>query len=248
MNPRPRFRKCVYFVWAFSCCFRAAATLEVGLRLFEAATDRHASFEIFEPSPQGPCEVRANVSFSTRVGNEIVNIRTNSAGMHWREVSVDKPFDRFSDFAVSDNLLRGSYWSRVDLPPVARAAEAELLQRLAQILELVSEAGAELKLVAIPFREQVYSRHESGSGFDIRLPQKRILKQASDQGIPVCDLLQLLRKHVVRCDEQLYQQTDSHFTTRGHEVAGELVANWLGKDADGPGVPCATAEVTTVAR
>jgi hypothetical protein len=58
-------------------------------------------------------------------------------------------------------------------------------------------------------------------------PQKLMTEFCNEQGIPLLDLEIVFRDE--RSGESLYSPQDHHLSKRGHRVAGEAIAEFLGK-------------------
>lgn len=128
-----------------------------------------------------------------------------------------------------------TYWSRVPYSEIARQARDTSLAVLERMNAFAQERRAQLVLVSIPFREQVYAAQTSGRHYDIGFPQAYLQVFARDRGIPYLDLLPLLREHVARTNQQLYWQGDIHFNERGHMLVGNLIGDWLPRVVLRPG-------------
>lgn len=134
-----------------------------------------------------------------------------------------------SPFKIDNRFLTPSFWSRTEYPPAAEQARDTTLQVLEKIRRLSQEHGAQLLIITIPFREQVYALQEAGDGYDIALPQKYIEQFAKRKNILYYDLLPPLRSYVMACQEIIYVPDDPHFNTRGHYIVGELISGFLAR-------------------
>ena len=81
--------------------------------------------------------------------------------------------------------------------------------------------------MAIPFREQAYSKATCGPGYDIALPQLYVNAFARERDIPYLDLLPAFRAHIARTNARLYRRGDSHLNEEGHRLAGDAIASWF---------------------
>jgi hypothetical protein len=95
---------------------------------------------------------------------------------------------------------------------------------------LTDGADAQLAVLVIPAYEQVFPQAVFGEGnvpdgLDLLKPQREFDQFFADAKIPHLDLLPALREFSP--GEGLYFGADQHWTPRGHEVAGELLASWL---------------------
>ena len=79
----------------------------------------------------------------------------------------------------------------------------------------------------LPMSEQVHARAESGADYDIGFPQAYREVFARDRDIPCLDLLPILRSHVTGTNERLFLAGDPHLNNRGHEIVGQLMADWF---------------------
>lgn len=129
------------------------------------------------------------------------------------------------DFRPSERFTSYSFWSRHPYPEIARDARDRTLASIGRMQELAARAGLRFGVVAIPTRDQVYSRRTSGPDFDVAFPQVYVQVFARERGIPYLDLLPVLREHLARRSEPLY--VDTHFNNRGHELVGLELADWF---------------------
>jgi hypothetical protein len=111
-----------------------------------------------------------------------------------------------------------------------KGAVARVQRMFAAMKDLTDESGSELVVLEIPAYEQVFPRLVFGdggapAGLDLGRPQSEFNEFFSQNGILFLDALPGLRS----CPdgECLYYDLDHHWTARGHEVAGELLAEWL---------------------
>ncbi len=127
--------------------------------------------------------------------------------------------------AVYNELMyRENYLERTE-------AAVDVVQRLFSATKtLVEERGGRLVVVMIPTYEQVCPElvfGDSGldSGLDLLKPQREFARFFGEQGIDYVDLLPDLRE--LATTEELYLPYDHHWTVRGNEVAGALLAGRL---------------------
>ena len=135
--------------------------------------------------------------------------------------------NRCVDFAVNRNFTMYSYWSQHPYPPAALSARDVTLETLARIDAFLLERGARLAVATIPTRQQVHARHTSGPSYDTAFPQAWIQVFAREHGIPFLDLLPPLREHARGDGRRLYLAGDTHPNNRGHELVGQLMADWF---------------------
>ncbi len=139
-------------------------------------------------------------------------------------LDLDNPW---IEFRPSPYFTSFSYWSQYPYPKVARRALDETLATLERMHAFAAEHGARLAIVTIPFREQVYAATETGTFFDIDLPQAYVRVFAREKNIPFLDLLRKLRPHVLATHERLYLPGDIHFNTEGHLLVARFVREWF---------------------
>ena len=135
--------------------------------------------------------------------------------------------NRCVDFAVNRNFTMYSYWSQHPYPPAALSARDVTLETLARIDAFLLECGARLAVATIPTRQQVHARHTSGPSYDTAFPQSWIQVFAREHGIPFLDLLPPLREHARGDGRRLYLAGDTHPNNSGHELVGQLMADWF---------------------
>jgi lysophospholipase L1-like esterase len=95
---------------------------------------------------------------------------------------------------------------------------------------LTNEKGARFAVVMIPAYEQVrpdlaFEPDGPPPELDLLKPQREFAGFFGEHGIAYLDLLPALREFPA--DEVLYYHRDQHWTARGNEVVGELLASWL---------------------
>lgn len=98
--------------------------------------------------------------------------------------------------------------------------------------------GAQLVVAVVSSREEVYPEWweearqtypaMQGKPWDIDAPRQRISGICRNLGIPVLELAPVLRAQ--RGSEPLHFHRDGHWTSAGHRIAAEAMANFLVKD------------------
>ncbi len=131
------------------------------------------------------------------------------------------------DFAASGRFVSYSFWSQFPYPEVAVRAKDVTLETLTRIEELARVNGASLMVVALPTRDQVYSRRISGDHYDIDLPQAYVRLFARERNIPFLDLLPPLRAYVAETNKNLFVRGDTHLNNNGHLLVGRYLADWF---------------------
>jgi hypothetical protein len=105
----------------------------------------------------------------------------------------------------------------------------ERVERLMVAMRDLSRAhGAELAVVMIPAREQVMPELATRvQERDWEKPQRHFAAFLGRVGVPFVDLLPTIR--AAKADgAPLYFHYDAHWTARGHAIAGESIADFLG--------------------
>ena len=92
---------------------------------------------------------------------------------------------------------------------------------LTEMIQLAQTEGFELQLVIFPVNVQVYTQVDTP--LDLTGPQYELVHFARQQGLPVLDLLPVLR---AQNDEVLYYD-QAHLTPHGHELAAEAIQDAL---------------------
>jgi hypothetical protein len=144
---------------------------------------------------------------------------------------------------TSEEFVSYGFWSRTPQPPVALEAIETTWAAFGRMDALLRERGAQLAIVAIPTRQQVYSLDVEGPDFDVRLPQSHLGARAAAAGIPYLDLLPLLRESAREDRRALYLSGDPHLGPHGHRVAGELVADWFTRELLNAGASRGSASI-----
>jgi hypothetical protein len=137
------------------------------------------------------------------------------------------------------------YWRRqisVDDPPIREGWE--WTQRdLLEARDAARQAGAELVVVIVPFREQVYwdlfeGRLPGWEEADPDAPGELVRSFSQEHGIRVLDLAPAFRERA-RPGRQLYFSGDGHWNPEGNAFAAEVIADFL--DAEGLRPPAASS-------
>jgi hypothetical protein len=121
-------------------------------------------------------------------------------------------------------MYRQNYLERTE-------AAVDVVQGLFSAMKTsVEERGGRLVVVMIPAYEQVCPElvfGDSGvdSGLDLLKPQREFARFFGEQGIDYVDLLPALRE--LATTEELYLPYDHHWTVRGNEIVGALLASRL---------------------
>lgn len=90
---------------------------ELGLRYLEWSTITNQSqLYLFRPNPNGTgsYRLRTNLSIRFRIGVSSFNLRTNSHGMPWKELSVEKPAGCYRIAFVGDSFTFGCWAQRME--------------------------------------------------------------------------------------------------------------------------------------
>ena len=119
------------------------------------------------------------------------------------------------DFVASGRFISYSFWSQFPYPQVAVRAKDVSLETLTRINDLTRANGAMLIVVALPTRNQVYSKRMSGDHYDIDLPQAYVRLFAREANIPFLDLLPPLRAYVTETNKNLFVRGDTHLNNKG---------------------------------
>ena len=73
--------------------------------------------------------------------------------------------------------------------------------------------------------ETLLARSERPDAYDRDMPQRLLREYAAAKGIPMLDLLPVLRAAEV--DGRTYHLRDTHWNARGNRVAGEAIADFI---------------------
>jgi hypothetical protein len=131
------------------------------------------------------------------------------------------------EFKVNRRFIAYSFWSQYPYPTVALKAKDESLKVISRINDFLIQANVKLALVALPTRDQVHSRTESGPDYDIHFPQAYVRLFARQNDIPFIDLLPILREHVAATNERIYVKGDTHLNNAGHYLVGWHISEWF---------------------
>ncbi len=125
------------------------------------------------------------------------------------------------DRSYSSNL----FWSRRDYSKFSVEAKDVSLEMLAKIDALCRRNQVELRIVTVPFVEQIYSPAAFGDDYLSDLPQRYLQEFADTNSIPFLDLLPGLREYARKEKLDLYYRADGHLNNEGHRVIGALLAS-----------------------
>lgn len=92
---------------------------------------------------------------------------------------------------------------------------------LVDLMRQTEQHGSRFLLVVIPTASYVYGR-----GLDDR-PHRMIDQLATEEGVPLVDLLLSLREAARRGPAPLYFPQDGHWTPAGHAVAAQQIASYV---------------------
>ena len=90
-----------------------------------------------------------------------------------------------SEFRVERRFLSYTFWSQVPYPEVAVESKNLSIEVFGRIHASLLSRNVRLAIVAVPFREHVYTAHEQGEGYDIRRPAVFVEDFAREHGIPI---------------------------------------------------------------
>ncbi len=116
----------------------------------------------------------------------------------------------------------------IDPHPIQSEAVAHAITELEAILDLCAKQGVPLAVVSIPYASQVYAEMLQGHGYDLNFPQHHIELFCARHAIPYFDMLPSFRQAASTSSGSFYLQNDPHFNDDGHELAGKLLALFVG--------------------
>ena len=131
----------------------------------------------------------------------------------------------------AETYTSNMFWSQRRYPAFAQEARRVSLAALTRIQELCDQYGVQLLVVSVPSIEQIYNPSWFGDSYDIRLPQRYIEEFAGSASVPYLDLLPSLAIEAREKGRNLHFQSDGHFNNLGHQVSGELVAEFIQRRA-----------------
>ena len=112
---------------------------------------------------------------------------------------------------------------------------------IVEFQKLLAEQGVDFLFVPVPTKVEIFAEKTSQArdaklarfaGKIVNPFERKFLLELSDKGVEVLDLLPaFLDERNARADEPLYQVQDTHWTSRGLELAARLVAERI-KDYD----------------
>lgn len=106
---------------------------------------------------------------------------------------------------------------------------ARIEEGIQEIARTGEQHGFELLIVLFPVDVQVFS--ETSSALGLEMPQKRLVEFAELEGIPILDILPVLRQYR---DRDLYFD-QAHLTVEGHRIVAESIAQAIADEALLPG-------------
>jgi hypothetical protein len=134
-----------------------------------------------------------------------------------------------------NNIYNNLYISFLDFPWIENAWQNHF-KNIKSIQSLAIENGAQLLIVIIPTREQVYPFmfDWKSAGLDPEGPNKKLIAFFNGTGIGYIDLLPLLEKYAdqrprkfLSSSKDLYWRYDGHWSIKGNHLVGLLVAKCI---------------------
>lgn len=111
---------------------------------------------------------------------------------------------------------------------------------LAAMKKQTEAMGAKLAVAVVSAREEVYPEwwQEALNTYpsmqkrtwDVDAPRRRVVEICQRLGIPVVELTPVMRAQRQRDQQPLHFHRDGHWTSAGHRLAGEAMANFLVKE------------------
>jgi lysophospholipase L1-like esterase len=159
-------------------------------------------------------------------------------------VEISQPAD-FPDYAYEENLIvfTKNFPDNPLVPPSVHELW-QLFKAILQQLQAETEAhGAQLAVVLIPREAQVhpelynervieyakrYDLLQAGLDvWDISAPNHAIADLMLERGIPTLDLMPGFQAYAQTNDGLLYFEKDIHLNEKGHQLAANLICDWL---------------------
>jgi len=109
-------------------------------------------------------------------------------------------------------------------------------QLLGKLTRVAHSIGAKVVVVLIPLQAQVSSdlmgpflqaNNLRSEEVNLLQPQETMAKITRRIGIPMIDLLSILKTEVASCQCEMHVHGDGHWNEKGHEIAGRFVAHQL---------------------
>lgn len=127
----------------------------------------------------------------------------------------------------------------VEKAPYLKQAWDAHLNNISQFKDLARRYNAQLLIVIIPAKEQVYPFlfNAGNTAINIEQPQKILRNYLESENIDYFDLLQLFREYAdqkprqfLDSEKDLYWKSDGHWNIKGNHLAGYLVAEHILKN------------------
>jgi hypothetical protein len=134
-----------------------------------------------------------------------------------------------------NNIYKDISIAFLDFPWIENAWQNNF-QNIKSIQSLALENGAQLLIVLIPMKEQVYPFlfDWKSAGLDREGPNKKLIAYFNRTGIGYIDLLPLFEKYADQTprkflspSKDLYWRYDGHWNIKGNHLAGLLVAKYI---------------------
>jgi len=134
-----------------------------------------------------------------------------------------------------NNIYKNVPISFLDFPWIENAWENNF-KNIKSIQSLAEQNGAQLLIVIIPTKEQVYPFlfDWKSAGLDRERPNKKLTTFFNRTGIKYIDLLPLFEKYAdqrprkfLSPSKDLYWRYDGHWNIKGNDLAGLLVAKYI---------------------
>ena len=136
--------------------------------------------------------------------------------------------------AAKLTIFDAASFYRKSIPPEIESGWDKTFDILRKMQEACKAHGAQLVLVAIPTREQVYPKSWdevkaqfalNESDFDLTVPQQKLQAFATTRSIPYVDLLPAFKAK--NSNDGLYFHVDRHWTAAGHDLAAQTIVDGL---------------------
>ena len=157
----------------------------------------------------------------------------------------EKPSE-FPDYAYNEFIIvfAVGFPDNPIIPPYVKELWALFKVVFQELQAEVEKQDAQLAVIIIPSQAQVHEelyvewvakytkrydslKATSRDAWDPGAPNQAIVSFLAEQGIPTLDLMPGFQVYAATHDDLLYFREDIHFNEKGHQVATDLMCDWL---------------------
>lgn len=105
----------IFIISLMLCFFVAEGILRLSMSSEKIALKQHGGLQIFEKGENGlPYKTKANLDIDIALGRETMNIKTNSMGLRWQEISTENNSGKERVAFMGDSQTFGAWSSTIE--------------------------------------------------------------------------------------------------------------------------------------